>query len=63
EDVPGIIASIATLLSENGISIKNIGIINSREYADGVLQIVFSSGEYLEKSAALLEDAGYKLYK
>ncbi|MBO5561512.1 MAG: prephenate dehydrogenase/arogenate dehydrogenase family protein [Firmicutes bacterium] len=62
EDVPGIIASIATLLSSHGISIKNIGILNSREYADGVLKIDFDREEYMKTSAALLKDAGYKLY-
>ncbi len=39
DDRTGAIATIATILSVNGISIKNIGIIHNREYADGVLKL------------------------
>ena len=40
-DEPGIIARIATLLCDNGINIKNIGIKNNREHEAGILQILF----------------------
>lgn len=63
EDVQGILAKIVTLLSNSGADIKNIGIVNSREYSDGVLQIVFAKKEDMEKSAGLLKAEGYKLYK
>lgn len=47
DDRAGAIATIATILSVNGISIKNIGIIHNREFADGVLRIEL----YNEKDA------------
>lgn len=62
-DEPGIIANIATLLSKHGINIKNIGIINSREYENGVLQIVFDDEKSQEKSIKLLEEMNYVIYK
>lgn len=40
-DVPGIIAIIATILSSNAVSIRNIGIIHNREFENGVLRIEF----------------------
>lgn len=39
DDRAGAIATIATLLSIKGISIKNIGIIHNREFEEGVLKI------------------------
>ena len=39
DDRAGAIATIATILSVNGISIKNIGIIHNREYVDGVMKL------------------------
>ncbi len=60
-DEQGILAKIVSLLSQNGADIKNIGIINSREYAGGVLQIVFDSKEQRDKSAVLLKQAGYSV--
>ena len=38
-DEAGGIATIATILATNQLSIKNIGIIHNREYQDGVLHI------------------------
>ena len=40
-DVPGIIAIIATILSSNAVSIRNIGIVHNREFENGVLRIEF----------------------
>ncbi|HHW67615.1 MAG TPA: prephenate dehydrogenase [Epulopiscium sp.] len=62
-DQPGSIASIATLLSNHGINIKNIGIINSREYENGVLQIIFDDETSQEKSIRLLQEMNYVIYK
>lgn len=61
-DRPGSIATIATLLSVNNINIKNIGIINNREFSGGVLQIIFESEEEKNKSISLLEEMNYTLY-
>ncbi len=47
DDRAGAIATIATILSVNGISIKNIGIIHNREYADGIMKLEL----YNEKDA------------
>jgi len=55
EDKPGIIATVATILSFNGINIKNIGILNSREYENGILQIIFDDEAALNKSSELLK--------
>lgn len=62
EDRPGIIAEVATLLSVNQINIKNIGIINSREYENGVLQIVFDTQEAMDKSKKLLQQRNFHIY-
>ena len=40
-DEAGGIATIATILASNHISIKNIGIIHNREFEEGVLRIEF----------------------
>ena len=40
-DEAGGIATIATILASNSISIKNIGIIHNREFEEGVLRIEF----------------------
>ncbi|MDR1688675.1 MAG: prephenate dehydrogenase [Clostridiales bacterium] len=61
-DKPGIIATASTLLSVNNINIKNIGIVNSREYQSGVMQIVFETLESMEKSAELLRGMNFTVY-
>ena len=62
-DKPGSIATVATLLSENGINIKNIGIVHNREYHDGVLQIVLDSAEGRASAVELLQAAGFIVYE
>lgn len=54
-DESGAIATIATTLAVNGISIKNIGIVHNREFDEGVLQIEFYEEEPSLKAAAVLE--------
>lgn len=61
-DKPGIIACVATILSFNGINIKSMGVINNREYADGILQLVLESKEDKEKSHRLLAQMNYTVY-
>jgi len=61
-DNPGSIANVAELLSAAEINIKNMGIINNRDFENGVLQIVYDSREYMEKSIRLLQDNGYTVY-
>lgn len=61
-DQTGAIATIATLLSVNNINIKNIGIINNREYQHGVLQVLFDNEETWHKSIQLLKKMNYTVY-
>lgn len=61
EDKLGVIAKIATLLSAYSINIKNIGIINSREYSDGVLQIIFDDKAHMDKAVTILKDTGHNI--
>ncbi|NMA82929.1 MAG: prephenate dehydrogenase [Epulopiscium sp.] len=62
-DEPGGIAEVATMLSQHGINIKNIGIVSNREYENGVLQILFETKEEQKQSIVLLEEIGYRVYK
>ncbi len=59
---PGIIACVATILGFNGINIKSIGVVNNREYADGILQLVLESNEDKEKCHKLLTQMNYTVY-
>lgn len=58
-DKPGAIATIATLLSSHNISIKNIGIVYSRDYSEGALLIVFNEPGQKEKAKEILESTNY----
>ena len=49
-DEAGGIAVLASLLAFNGISIKNIGIMNNREFEEGVLRIEFYDEDALESA-------------
>ena len=60
-DEAGGIATIATILAMEGISIKNIGIIHNREFEDGVLKIEFYTDAALEQAKVLLTKRNYKI--
>ena len=62
-DEAGGIAAISTILASNGINIKNIGIIHSREFEDGVLRIEFYEEAALLKAATLLKKYHYTVYE
>lgn len=62
-DEAGAIATVATLLASNAISIKNIGIIHNREFEEGVLRIEFYDGESLNRASALLGRYNYRIYE
>lgn len=62
-DETGAIASLATLLASNGISIKNIGIIHNREFQDGVLRIELYNQASCEKAIMLLKKHHYRIYE
>lgn len=50
-DEAGGIATIATILAMEGISIKNIGIIHNREFEQGVLKIEFYEEGAMQKGS------------
>lgn len=62
-DEAGGIATIATILATNAISIKNIGIIHNREFEEGVLRIEFYQNEDMEQAALLLQKHHYTIYR
>lgn len=61
-DKPGSLAIIAVLLSSNGINIKNMAILNSREHDEGVLHLTFDSEEQRQKSVKILESMNYEVF-
>ena len=60
-DEAGGIATLATILASNQISLKNIGIIHNREFEDGVLKIEFYTDAALEQAKVLLTKRNYKI--
>lgn len=62
-DESGAIATIATILATNGVSIKNIGIIHNREHEEGVLKISFYDEVSSNKAVEQLERHRYKIFK
>ena len=62
-DQPGVLAVVTTLLGSNGISIKNIGIIHSREYEEGALKIAFYDETSSNKASDILEKYNFIVYK
>ncbi len=62
-DEAGGIATLATILASNNISIKNIGIIHNREFEEGVLRLELYDAPSLEKSVELLRRYHYSVYE
>lgn len=62
-DEPGALASIATILALNNISIKNIGIVHNRETEGGVLRIEMYDEESVDRAEKILGGKGYHIYK
>lgn len=61
-DEAGGIAIIANLLAFKGISIKNIGIINNREFEEGVLRIEFENQTALDLADTVLRERNYTIH-
>lgn len=62
-DEAGAIATIATLLAGNQISIKNIGIVHNREFEEGVLRIEFYDEKSVQGANTLLSRHNYRIYE
>ena len=62
-DEAGGIAAIATILASNNLNIKNIGIVNNREFEEGVLLIEFYDEGSSKKAAELLQKFRYIVYE
>ena len=62
-DEAGGIATVATILASNNLSIKNIGIIHNREFEDGVLRLEMYDKESLTSAVALLRRHHYTIYE
>ena len=62
-DEPGGIASVATILALDNISIRNIGIIHNREFEQGVLKIEFYDENALKRGVELLKRRNYIVYE
>ena len=61
-DEAGGIATIATILAMEGISIKNIGISHNREHGEGALRISFYDKDSMEAAWARLKKYNYTLF-
>lgn len=62
-DEAGGIAAIATILASNGLSLKNIGIVNNREFEEGVLRMEFYDEASSKKASELLQKFRYIVYE
>ncbi|MGN0334125.1 MAG: prephenate dehydrogenase/arogenate dehydrogenase family protein [Lachnospiraceae bacterium] len=62
-DETGGIATVATILACNQINLKNIGIVNNREFEEAVLKIEFYEEEPCRKAVQLLRKHRYTVYE
>ena len=62
-DEAGGIATLATILASNQISLKNIGIIHSREFIEAVLRIEFYDEQSMVQAADILRKHRYVIYE
>lgn len=62
-DEPGALAAIATIMAQNNISIKNIGIAHNRESEGGVLRIEFYNEDTIARAKEILIQNSYTVYE
>lgn len=62
-DETGALASIATILALNNISIKNIGIVHNREQEEGALRIEFYEESAILNAGSILKSRGYTIHE
>ena len=63
DDKAGEIAIIATIFAKENISIKNIGIINNREFEEGVLRVEFYDMDAMNLAKEVLTAKNYTIYE
>lgn len=61
-DIPGSIAKTATLLADHELSIRNIGIMHSREFQEGALRITFYDEATMQTASNVLKEHSYTIY-
>lgn len=61
-DETGVIATIATILASHQINLRNIGIINNREFEEGALRIDFNDEESLKQAIFILKKHNYTIF-
>ncbi len=59
-DEPGILGEIATLLGKNKINIKNMNVLNNREFQQCCLKVTLPDPESLDAAHKILVEHGYK---
>ena len=62
-DIPGSLARTAVILAEHNLSIKNIGIMHSREFQQGALRIEFYDEQTVADAAKVLRENHYTIYE
>lgn len=62
-DETGALATIALILANKKISIKNIGIVHNREFEEGVLHVEFYEQNSLDDAIVLLRNLQYTVYE
>lgn len=62
-DIPGSLAQTANILALHGLSIKNIGIMHSREFQEGALRIEFYDEATRQTAIEVLKKNHYTIYE
>ena len=62
-DEAGGIATLATILASNQISLKNIGIVHNREFIEAVLRIEFYDEQSMKQAVDILRRHKYVIYE
>ncbi|MEG1848283.1 MAG: prephenate dehydrogenase [Lachnospiraceae bacterium] len=60
-DETGVIATIATILASHQINLKNIGIINNREFEEGALRVEFYEETAMFDAVTVLQHHNYSI--
>ncbi len=61
EDRPGILGNVTCLLGNQGVNIKEIEVLHSRDREEGAIRLAFDTVQAAEKALVLLEKENYKV--